>query len=449
MNSDSTTDAGDAPVRFGAEIADPDAAADGPAAGHGAPRRVEPELPETSGWRYMLASLANRDFRYLWLGMLAMMGATQIGMFTVGFLVYELTSSPFLLGLMEAGAAVPMLTLGLFSGAIADRVDRKLVIQVGQVGVLIVALFVAISIVTGVVTWVHLLAAMVLEGAAFSIMMPARLAIVPQLVGPRRVTNALALNAAAMSATTLVAPAVAGTLYAIIGPGRVYFVMAGMYVVALLLTAIIPKIVEESTTPKTSMLSDIKVGLAYVRRRQMVMVLLIMGLVTTLLAFPFRILVPVFVVDVYGRGPESMGLMLAMMGLGSLLGALFVASIGKGRRGLILIGGSFLTGVALMLTATIPIYFAAVCIMVLLGLGDAGRRTLNQALIMEDAEDAYRGRVMSLFMMNFGLMPLSILPAGITTEYLGGQWTIGIMAGMLLAFSAVILITQKQLRNTP
>jgi MFS family permease len=144
-----------------------------------------------------------------------------------------------------------------------------------------------------------------------------------------------------------------------------------------------------------------------------------------------------------------MGLKLAMMGLGSLLGALFVASIGKGKRGLILIGGSFLTGVALMLTATIPIYFAAVGVMVLLGLGDAGRRTLNQALIMEDTEDAYRGRVMSLFMMNFGLMPLSILPAGIATQYLGGQWTIGIMAGMLLAFSAVILITQKQLRNTP
>ena len=160
------------------------------------------------------------------------------------------------------------------------------------------------------------------------------------------------------------------------------------------------------------MVGDIRQGLGYVSRSPLVLALLVTGLITALLAMPFRFLMPVFVVDVYERGPEALGLLVTIMGLGSLIGSLFVASIRKWHRGLILLGSSFITGVALVLVALIPIFLAAVAIMLLLGLGDAGRRTLNQALIIEEVEDRYRGRVMSVFMMNFGLMPLGVLPAG-------------------------------------
>ena len=179
------------------------------------------------------------------------------------------------------------------------------------------------------------------------------------------------------------------------------------------------------------------------------LVLLFIGLGTTLLAFPFRILMPVFVVDVYGRAADSMGLLVALMGLGSLVGALSIASLGKGQRGLLLIAGSFLSGIALLLVSTIPVYFAAVGIMVLLGLGDAARRTINQALIMEQVEDEYRERVMSVFMMNFGLIPLGVLPAAAVAEWLGAQVSIGILAVLLLVVTSIVLVTQKQLRQTP
>ncbi len=94
-------------------------------------------------------------------------------------------------------------------------------------------------------------------------------------------------------------------------------------------------------------------------------------------------------------------------------------------------------------------YFVAVGIMLLLGLGDAGRRTLNQSLIMEQVEDRYRGRMMSVFMMNFGLMPLGVLTAGLVAEILGGQWAIGILAVALLVFTTIILVTQRRLRQMP
>ena len=194
-------------------------------------------------------------------------------------------------------------------------------------------------------------------------------------------------------------------------------------------------------------MTGVRGGLAYIRHRPIVRVLLVMGLATTLLAMPFRFLMPVFVVDVYGLGPDSMGLLVAVMGGGSLAGSLFIATIGQWRRGLLLILGSFASALALLLLALFPFYFAAAAIMVLLGLGDAGRRTINQSLIMEEVEDRYRGRVMSVFMMNFGLMPIGVLPTGFLIDYVGPQFAIGVLAVLLFGVSAYMLITQKQLRE--
>ena len=177
------------------------------------------------------------------------------------------------------------------------------------------------------------------------------------------------------------------------------------------------------------------------------MVLLVTAMATTLLAMPFRFLMPVFVVDVYNRGPDDMGLLLTMMGVGTLIGSLFIAAIGQWKRGLLLLVGGAISGASLLSLALFPYYVLAVGVMLLLGLGDAGRRALNQALVMEVAEDAYRGRVWSVFMMNFGLTPLGVLPAGLASEYLGGQFAIGILASLLLFTVFLLLVTQKQLRE--
>ncbi len=406
----------------------------------------------TGGWRQTFSSLSNREFRILWFGMLFLMGAMQMQMIARGYLTYELTGSPALLGVVSAGFALPMLLLSLFGGAFADRLERKRIIQLGQVGAALIALFVGVSVSTETVTWYHLLAASMLQGAVFSFLMPARQAIIPQLVGQERLGNAMALNAMGMSATTLVAPAVAGVLYGNIygyvpiGPDGVYYIITAMCVMATLLTGRLPKLTGGGTG-RSGVLSDIRAGLSYIRRSPLVMALLVIGLTSTVLAMPFRFLMPIFIVDIYGLGPESMGLMVSIMGLGSLGGSLFIAALGNWRRGRLLIMSAFMSGIALMLVAVLPFYQVALGLMVLLGLGDAGRRTLNQSLIMEVSEDQYRGRVMSVFMTNFALIPLGVLPAGIAAEFLGGQLTVGILAGLLIATTAIILITQKGLRD--
>ena len=311
------------------------------------------------------------------------------------------------------------------------------------------ALIVGILIATNYIVWYYLLLASVLQGALFAFMMPARQAIIPQLVGTERLSNAMALNAAAMSATTLTAPAVAGGLYAFAGPHNVYFVIAALGASAVFFTSLISKAGGGPTRSTAPMVRDIIAGLAHIRNSRLVMLLLLMALATTLFAMPFRFLMPVFVVDVYRLGPDSMGLLVAIMGVGSLVGSLFIAAIGHWRRGLLLIIGSFISGIALLLLVAFPFYFAGAAFMILLGLGDSGRRTLNQSLIMEEVEDRFRGRVMSVFMMNFGLMPLGVLPTGLIADFLGIRVAVAILAVLLLATSSVIATTQTRLRQMP
>ena len=278
-------------------------------------------------------------------------------------------------------------------------------------------------------------------------MMPARQAIIPQIVGPARIGNAMALNAAGMSTMTLLAPAIAGGLYALAGPANVYFIITGLSLLAMVITTLISPPEQSVATRKRDMLRDIGAGLTYIKGNQMVLVLLVMGLATTLLASPFRMLLPVFVVDLYHRGPDSMGLLVAIMGGGSLAGSLTIAAMGNWRRGMLLIAGAFASGVALLLIAAFPFYYAAAAIMLLTGLGDSGRRTINMGLIMEVVDDEYRGRVMSVFMMNFGLMPLGVLPAGLIADVLGAQTAMAILGGLLILVAAAVLLTQKRLRS--
>ena len=364
------------------------------------------------------------------------------------FLVYEITGSAKILGLVSGGWAFPMLFLSLFGGAIADRVDRKPIIQITQGVSVIISFSVAVSIVTGTVTWVYLLAASALQGTMFAFTGPARQAIIPQLVGRDLITNSIALNSAAMSSMSLIAPAIAGVLYAIIGPEGVYFVMSGLWLAAVTLTTAIHKPPKITKPPASDIFGDIKAGVSYVLHDRHILVLLGVMLVTVLLSMPFQFLLPVFVKDVYGLESEAMGLLVSMIGLGSLSGSLLIASRGRSRRGLLIIVGGFISAIALMLVALLPVYLAAIFIMVLVGLGNVAPMALITALIMERSDENYRGRMMSIVMLMWGLSPLGVLPLGFAVDIFGGRETVAVMAIAMFVIFSLILLTQSRLRVT-
>jgi MFS family permease len=181
----------------------------------------------------------------------------------------------------------------------------------------------------------------------------------------------------------------------------------------------------------------------------LIRVILVMTVATTLLSMPFRYVAPAVVVDVYHRGPDSLGLLISIMGLGSVVGSLFIASLGQWKRGLLLIAAGLPSGVALLVVGVVPIYAVAVVIMVMLGVGEVMRRTLTHALIIEHTDEKYRGRVISIYLTTFGLVPLAVFPAGVAIEYIGARETIGFLGGGLLLATLALWFTQRKLRAMP
>lgn len=393
-------------------------------------------------------SLSNRDYRWLWLGMMTGMSGTQMQMLARGILIYDITGSYALTGIVSAGFAPAMLIGSVLSGTITERIERRTLIQVTQLGQVVLALSIGILVFTDLIIWQHILVASVLQGAIFAFMMPARQVVIPKIVGKKLMSNAMSLNSAAMSFTSMAAPAVGGVLYGVIGPDGVYFVVAGLNVFAIVLTGLLPKFPPDPNAPRRSILSNTAEGFRYVRQNRTLMSVIIFVALGTILSMPFRMLLPAISSDVFDATEFQTGVLVAVMGLGSLAGALAIAALRQGqRRGIVLMASAFVSAFGLVVFASLPYYWVGIFIMLFMGIGEAGRFALGQALSMEQTDDEHRARVASLFQMTFGLMPLGILPVSLAMELFGAERALFGLGLILLATSLVSLGVMKKLRQ--
>jgi MFS family permease len=384
----------------------------------------------------------------LWFGMVLAMGGFQMQMVARGILVYDMTNDPFITGIVGMGFAPSLLVVSLYGGVLGDRVERRLLIQLSQAANGVAAGIVAFLIISNSLAWGHLFAVSLAQGAMFALQMPARQAAIPSLVGKDQFANAFALNAMAMSIMSLLAPAIAGVLYQVVGPESVYLIVCGVMLSSVIFTSLVPRMYPARDDKKTSVLGDIVAGFKYIGRNKFVLNLMIYSVIVALLSMPFRMLVQVYAKDVYGSEATEVGLLLTALGLGGLIGSISIANLRKGhRRGWILLGGAFVSGFALTLIVGFPVYAAGVIGMVGIGLGEQARWALGQSLMMENTTDEYRARVMSILMMTFGLMPLGMLPLGYAMKELGDRPAVGILAGLLLVFAVLSVFMLPRLRR--
>ena len=277
--------------------------------------------------------------------------------------------------------------------------------------------------------------------------MPARQAIVTQLVDDEHLTNAVALNASGMSLMTLAAPGIGGLIYGIWGPAATYFTISGLTIGAYVLMGFVPDIAPVARGSRR-IWRDIKEGLVYTRHNRTVLMLLLVALSTAVLAMPFRSLLPVQIERVFDMKVEALGLLLSMIGVGSLFGSLVIAGLSKNNhRGWVLLGSSVLSGVAILLAAATTSYALALVIMVVLGIGDSGRRALNASLIMEQTDEEYRGRVMGVYMVNFGLIPLGAIPLGFIAQWFDVRLSFAVAGGALVAAAIGYTVLTKRIRR--
>jgi MFS family permease len=397
------------------------------------------------------SSLANPHFRVLWFGMLASYMAMNMNILARGFLAYQLSGSATALGLVTMVRGLPQLFLSPLGGVVADRVDKRRLLLCTQVAMGALAAINALLVQLGIIQIWQLAVLSLVEGFVFAFNMPSRQAIVPELVSDEELMNAVALNNSGMNLTRVLGPSAAGIL---IGLGA-YGMELTFYLVALCYVGFIaslwrlPRRRPGAPVPaKGPFTAQLVGGIRYILASPTLTALMGLAFLPLLFGMPYQTLLPVFTKDVLHVGAGELGLLSAASGVGALVGSLTVATVAAfPRKDLLQVGFGVLFGAALVGFALTPLYVPALGWIFVVGLAGNAYMALNSTMIMATTERAYHGRVMSVYMMTWSLMPLSTLPLGRVVDGIGVQPTTAI-AGMIVAgFVAVVGVTR--LRRGP
>ena len=389
-------------------------------------------------------SFKNKVYRVYFGGMLGQMAAMNMQQIVGSLLIYRLTGSAAILGAMSFAGSIPMIVFSLFGGVIADRFDKKKIIIASQAAFGAVSLGIALTLTIGYLSpehagsWWVLVLSSILQGSVMGLGMPSRQAIVPEIVSEDQLMNAISLNTMGMNVLQLFAPALAGFLVDAFNFEAVYYVMTAMYIVAIVFFFFLPS-VRNASNVRVRAFEGIGKGLMYIKQNKNVLYVLLFTLVIVLLAMPYNNLMPIFVDDVLHVGATGMGILMSVSGAGAMVGSVILASLPSRRRGVMLAGSALVLGIALTAFAFSRSWPLSLGLIVLVGLGQTGRMTLSSTLIQSHVDNEYMGRVMSVFMMQFGFTSFSTFLAGVLAEGVGVQWATGSFA-IVLAIIAVLVI---------
>lgn len=415
------------------------------------------------------SSLRIPSYRLFFGALLGQMAAMNMQMVARSWFMYELTGKASMLGLVALAGAIPMLGLSLFGGVIADRVAKKRVLIIGQFCSSLVAFGIALFITFGSISWFHLVLASILQGSVASLMMPSRQAIIHELVGEDELMNAIALNTAAMNLLRLLAPAFAGFFIALWSIEGVYYIMGGLYLTGFSFAIFFPDTHSERSE-EVHVFRELMDGLRYIRSNLNIFILLMVTLCATILSMPYMFLLPIFAKDIFIIDLEGLtaltslpiigdlvltleessvrqGLLVSISGIGALTGSLVVAGMHNRRRGLYLLISLLVVGLSLAIFSFTESYLLAMVMFIPLGLGQAGRMALSNTLLQSYTEDTYRGRVMSVYMMEFGVTFVGVFLIGLLSDFIGVQAAVGGAAIVLVFAAAAFLIFVPRIRN--
>ena len=387
--------------------------------------------------------LAIPDFRWIWLGSFASFTAMNMQMITRGWLVLRLENdSPSALTWAMVSFAAPMAIVSLLGGALSDRVPKKYLIIGSQLGNAVLTFTVGMMDATDTIWLGALMALGVLNGSMFALNMPSRQAIISEIVPRDRVMNAVALNNSSMNLTRTFGPALAGILIAFFSTALVFYLVSIVYVFSALSVVRLSASGVYNNSPRKSVIADIKEGLRYSLGDQTLRGLIIMAFMPAMFGFTLFVLMPAWAREQLNVTSFDLGYLMAVMGIGALAGTLGLASLRKlSRRGMVLIVISVIWGFSVVGVALSVEFVSAIFFLVVYGLLNSLYMSLNMTLSQTYAAPEMRGRVMSLFMMTFGLMPIGAIPFGEFAEVVGTGQALSIsglvMAGLTLAFAFV------------
>jgi MFS family permease len=396
----------------------------------------------------MFSSLRVRNFRIYWFGMLVSLIGTWIQAVAQSWLVFQLTNSAFLLGVVGFLSAIPVFLLSLFGGVLADRVNKRNILIATQTSFMLLAFLLALLTQMKIITPAQIMLIAVLNGMVMAFDAPSRQAVVVELVGKQHLPNAIALNSVAFNSSRIIGPAIAGILVSTIGMSGCFYIN-GISFLAVLIALLLIRIEKKFSTSNNTALKDLKEGLAFIKNNRLILILISMVGLVSLFGVSYVILMPVFANDVLKVGVKGLGILMSSTGFGALIGALILARLGDFQyKGRFLMVSSLIFSISLILFSMSKAFLLSLFILLFLGGSSVSSIALINTILQTKVPDILRGRVMSVFMLTFaGFMPFGNLIAGALAQALSVSFAV--MSGGIIctAFFVVINIAYPQIRQ--
>jgi len=392
-------------------------------------------------------------FRWYLVSMAGHWSALQMQQVARSFLAYYITGSFAALGVIELANTIPRLFLALYGGVVADRASRRVILQAGQMINAFLAAGVAALLFLDALRIEHLVLAALGQGILNSFVQPARQAMIPEIVGPARLTNAFALNVFTLNVLRLGAPALAGVMLAVVSAGWVFAVMVVLNVLSVVFLFPIPKLNAASRATLGAAagvaaavrqrrdrmgFGAMKEGFAYLNRTRLILWLIAIHGTTQMLTLPYQRLLPGFIDEVLANSQDQTavytGVLLSLTAVGALVGSLLIASLPDRKRGMLLVYSLAVFGVSLVALSVSNVLWISAGIVLVLGVGQSMRQSIANILIQSRVDDVYRGRVSSIMLMDDGLESLGIFAVALTADFAGAEWAFGSVGFLLLAY---------------
>ncbi|HZQ99836.1 MAG TPA: MFS transporter [Chloroflexota bacterium] len=384
---------------------------------------------------------ANPNFRLYWIGSFVSNFGTWMQSVAQGWLVYQLTGSTFMLGVVGFAQSIPFLFLALFGGVLADRFERRRLMVWTQTGLMLLAFLLAGLTLAGVVTVWHVLAIALANGVVNAFNVPVRQSIISDLVPKEHLANAIAVNSSQVQLSRFLGPALAGLMLALTNAGWCFFLNAVSFL-AVIWTLVVMDVPPLPPRAPQSPLRSIREGLAYVRAQPTISALLVMAAIPSLFALPYQQMLPAFAESVLDAGPSGLGLLQSAAGLGALVGALAVASLAGRRSGWLMLAAVVVLGCGLIAFSASTTLWLSLPLLFVTGGASMTYNTLNQGFLQRRVSDEMRGRVLSLLTMTmFGLQPFGSVEVGTLASFVGPQLALG-FGGAVCVVAALLALSR-------
>ncbi|MDD9890302.1 MAG: MFS transporter [Gammaproteobacteria bacterium] len=389
------------------------------------------------------------QFRWLFFGNVAFFFSMQGQMLTRSLLAWELTGEATALAYINLVVAIPLVIASLFGGAITDRVERRRLIIFGQSLIVANEVFILVLLLSGQLEFWHMLCTAFIAGCAFPFIMPARMAITIHVVGPQRLQRALAFQAGAMNLNRVLGPAVMGIVIAQFSFTAAYILSISLYACAIsCMFGIEPSYSNDPNSEKKPLLADIAYGFKYILDHRPVLICLLFGLVPMFLVMPFQNILVVLAEEAWQAEETGVGMLMATMGIGGVLGAIWIARRDDHAGRLkIMIGSTFCFGIFLAIFTQTGNFYLALIPLLLGNICASASQTVNNAAVQLLVDDSVRGRMSSFMMLSFGLTPIGVFPLAVAADNIGAANAILGACILLMATVIGFFMISKTLRS--